>query len=120
MALLKLKFVTDLKNMDYEVVEFHGELDKSTLPNAENQISKLVEAFDGKTFICDFSGLNFINSEGVGFLVSMHSKLCKKNRAFVLADAKPNILDILNVVGLPKIIPVFDSLSLAIESVNKQ
>ena len=80
MALLTLKFVTDIRDMDYEVIEFHGELDQSNLTLTETQVADLLKSFSRKFLVFDLADLSFINSEGVGFIVSISTKLARKNQ----------------------------------------
>lgn len=111
MALLTLKFVTDVRDLDYEVIEFHGELDQSNLAPTESQIIDLLKNFSRKYLIFDLSDLTFINSEGIGFMVSISTKLARKNQKLLLSGIRANVADIMNLIGLPKLIPVFPTIS---------
>lgn len=119
MALLTLKFVTDVRDLDYEVVEFHGELDQSTLQTAEKQIVDLMVNFERSTLVFDMADLAFINSEGIGFVVNIHAKLAKKQQKLVLCGLKGNVADVFDVVGMSKLIPVYKTISEAIEQIKK-
>lgn len=111
MALLTLKFVTDVRDLNYEIVEFHGELDQSTLADTEKQILSLLEKFDRPFLVFDFSNLNFINSEGIGFIFSVNMKLRKKGKKLALCGMKENVADVINLMGLPKVIDVFSAIN---------
>lgn len=119
MAALHLNYITDVNDPDYEVIEFHGDLDKSTLQGTEAEVGKALEQFQGRAFIFDLSDLNFLNSEGIGFLVSVHSKLKKRGKELLVASPKPNVNDIFHLIGLPKIIPVLENIASAISYVKK-
>lgn len=114
MALLTLKFVTDVRDMDYEVVEFHGELDQSNLIQTEKQIGDLLKDFTRKFMVFDLSDLGFINSEGIGFMVSISTKLARKESKLLLTGVRANVADIFNLIGLPKLIPVVPTIADAI------
>lgn len=120
MAMLTLKFVTDVRDMEYEIVEFHGELDQSTLKIAERQIDQLIETAKNKYFIFDLSDMKFINSEGVGFMISAHVKLAKRNKQLYVAASKPNVQEVFELMGLPKLVSVFSSVSEAISFIKKK
>lgn len=111
MALLTLKFVTDIRDMDYEVVEFHGELDQSNLTLTETQITDLLKSFSRRFLIFDFSNLKFLNSEGIGFIVSISMKLARKNQKLLLTGVNHNVMDVLELIGLPKMIPLLKDMS---------
>lgn len=118
MALLTLKFVTDIKDLDYEVIEFHGELDQSNLSATESQIVDLLKNFSRKFLVFDLSDLHFINSEGIGFFVSSSTKLARKNSKLLLTGVRHNVMDIFNLIGLPKLIPVLPNIADAIRYVK--
>lgn len=120
MALLTLKFVTNVRDDQYEVVEFHGELDQSTLSSTEKQMGEFLEPFKRSVLIFDLSDLKFINSEGIGFLVAIHAKLRKKGQDLFLCGFKKNVADVMNVIGLPSLIPVFQSVPAAIERMKQK
>ena len=119
MAFLSLKFVTDVRDTDYEVVEFHGELDKSTQEATEKQILDLLATYKRRWLIFDLSDLTFINSEGIGFLVALHTKLTKKEQQLLLSGVSSHVADIFDVIGLGRIIPTFPTLLEAIHHIKK-
>ncbi|MBI5413141.1 STAS domain-containing protein [Candidatus Peregrinibacteria bacterium] len=120
MAMLTLKFVTDVRDMEYEIVKFHGELDQSTLKTAETQIDQLVETTKSQYLIFDLSDMKFTNSEGVGFIISTHVKLVKRKRQLYIAAPKSNVQEVFDLIGLPKIISVFSSINEAISFIKKK
>jgi len=120
MALLTLKFVTDVRDLDYEVVEFHGELDQSTLAITEQQIFDFLAGFQRTALIFDLRDLAFINSEGIGFIVSTYMKLVKKNQQLILCGFKSHVGEVLQLIGLPKLIPVFSHITQAIDFIKKK
>lgn len=119
MALLTLKFVTDIRDLDYEVVEFHGELDQSNLADADRQLSDLLAGFSRPFLVFDLSDLKFIHSEGIGFVVSVHTKLAKKGQQLVLSGLRGNVADIFEVVGMSKLIQSFATVQEAINFIKK-
>ncbi len=119
MGLLTLKIVTDMKESNYELFEFHGELDQSTIPNAEKEIEAKMAESKRRYFVFDFADLKFVNSEGIGFLVSMHMKLMKKGHDLVLCAFRKNVADVINLIGLPKLVKIFGSLAEALAYIQK-
>lgn len=119
MALLTLKFVTDVRDFDYEVIEFHGELDQSNLDTTEGQINDLLKNFTRKNLIFDLSDLKFINSEGVGFIVAINLKLAKKKKNLIVCGPQQNVEDIFELIGLPKLLPILATIGDAIGFIKK-
>lgn len=119
MALLTLKLINDPKDPAFAVVEFHGELDKSDIDATDRQIMQLIEQCTKANIIFDLGDLAFINSEGIGFLVSMHMRLIKKNQQLIVGNARPNVAEVFELVGLPKIITVVASMKEALAIIPK-
>lgn len=119
MALLTLKFVTDVRNDNYQIIELHGELDQSTLPNTEKQIVAFLADFGRRYLILDLSDLKFINSEGIGFIVNMHTKLAKKGKSLILCGMQGNVKEVFEVIGISKMLPVYANVAGAIATKSK-
>ena len=87
-------------------VKFVGSLDATNLEDAEKLI--LEQAIPGttKAMVFDFAELDYLNSKAVGFLVNLSQKLAASNITLVLSALKPNVEDIITIVGLDQIIPV--------------
>lgn len=115
MALLTLKFAADVRNPSYAVVEFHGELDQSTRLAAETQMNEFLVSFKRPHLIFDLAELKYVNSEGIGFMMKTHASLVKNGQHLSLAGLQPNVADVFNVIGVPKIIPVFPNAKAAID-----
>lgn len=94
----------------YVVVKFSGELDKAGLEVVKEDLNKLTESVNEKYLVLDFTDLNFINSEGIGFLMTMHYRLTKKEKELVVIGAAEHVFDVLKVIGLLNVMKHFDSL----------
>lgn len=98
----------DIKNRidgDAVIVEFHGEIDKSTIDIFKNTVTPLVEQNPSSRFIFDFTDLKFINSEGIGSLMAFHTRLVKREKKLILVGLQSNVRDVLDLIGLTKLIP---------------
>lgn len=94
----------------YQVIEFSGAMDKAGLTANKPAIENLVQSYSLNYLIFDMTRLDFINSESIGFLMSIHSHLVKSGKKLVVISAKPNVKDVFQVIGLFDVIPYFDSL----------
>ena len=92
----------DKKN--YQVVTLHGELDKAGLSVVKDELEKFADKFPYPYCVFDFSDLDFINSEGIGFFMSMHSHLIKMKKKLVIVSAKDHVKDVLMVIGILSVI----------------
>lgn len=102
-------------NEVYDRLLFDGNLDKAGFALIKEDLDNFTETFSKKFLVFDFAKLNFINSESIGFLLTIYSRLLKKGATFVVVNSPNNVKDVLEVIGVFKIIKYFDS----IESMEK-
>ncbi|MBI2463447.1 STAS domain-containing protein [Candidatus Peregrinibacteria bacterium] len=99
------------KNKKVKLVAFSGQLDESNVDENAKKIYKLIESHPDNLFlIFDFSALEYMNSKSIGYLTDWYGRVTGKNGKIVIARAKENILDILQVVGLTQLINCYPSL----------
>lgn len=101
-----------------QVVDFKGNLDKVGLQSVEEKIEKLVDEFAGKFMVFNYADLEFTNSEGIGFLLTLQAKLVKKNAKLIVIAAKDHVKDVFNVIGMTKIIDCYESMPQFMESIK--
>lgn len=116
MAKLDLNVLSSVDSDLFQVIEFKGELDKSNNADVRIALSNFIESFSKQTLVFDLKYFDFINSEGVGMLVSFFYKLKTLNKSLLIVAPQPRVQDVLNIIGLSKIVPVYDSLQVALES----
>lgn len=119
MAQFKLNFVSDVKDRDYEVVEFSGDLDQDNMPESRKQILDFVEQHPVHTVIFDLSKVTFINSEGIGFLLDIHKEMQSRKKKVIIAGARRHVEEVLGVIGLSEIIQCVENVSEAITQIKK-
>lgn len=88
-----------------KLVKFAGQLDESNVDEKAKEIYDVINTVpQGLNLIFDFEKLEYMNSKSIGYLTDWYTKLVEKKGGIVIANAKPNILDILQVVGLTQLI----------------
>lgn len=103
-----------------KIVHVSGQLDESNVDEKIQTIYKLLEETpQNLALILDFENLTYMNSKSIGYLTDLYGKLNETNGKIAIAKAKPNILDILQVVGLAQLIPCFDSTDMAKASLTQ-
>lgn len=107
---LKLTIKPVDKNKIYQVFELKGDMDKEGLTIVKSELEKMAQNFQYKYFVFDFSKLEYINSESIGFLMALHSHLVKEKKMLVLVSANPHVKDILSVIGIFSVLEYYDSL----------
>ncbi len=106
--------IEELLNQEDKVVKiykFQGQLDESNVDEKSKIIYAEIEKHPKKlNMIMDFEMLEYMNSKSIGFLTDWYSKVTEGEGKIVIAKAKANILDILEVVGLSQLITCYPSL----------
>jgi anti-sigma B factor antagonist len=86
-------------------VSITGELDIATRPAFETYLGKILSA-EPSLIIMDLSGLSFIDANGLGALVSLHSRARHRQISLLLTGVPARILRLIEVAGLNNHIPV--------------
>jgi len=100
----------DLNGKLAKSISFSGQLDET---NVDMEAKKIYEVIDGMAepnLILDFEGLTYMNSKSIGYVTDWYSRTAAKNGRIAIARPRPNILDILKVVGITQIISIYDTL----------
>ncbi len=100
----------DLGGKPAKSISFSGQLDET---NVDTEAKKIYEVIDGMAepnLLLDLEGLTYMNSKSIGYVTDWYSRTAAKNGRIAIARPRPNILDILKVVGITQIIPIHDTL----------
>lgn len=105
----------DLANMPtgkiVKIVHIAGQLDETNVDEEAKKIYTLIEGTpSGLNLIFDFSALEYMNSKSIGYLTDWYSKVSAMGGKVVISQARENILDILQVVGLTQLINAYPSI----------
>ncbi len=91
-----------------KLVTFKGQLDETNVDEKAKTIYSLIEQTPHNlNLLLDFEQLEYMNSKSIGYLTDWYSKISEGGGKVVIAKARPNILDILEVVGLTQLITSF-------------
>jgi anti-sigma B factor antagonist len=94
--------------MVVKIAKFVGQLDESNVDEKAQQIYQLIEQNPTNlNLIFDFEDLEYMNSKSIGYLTDWYGKVYENGGKIVIAKTRPNILDILQVVGLTQLIKTF-------------
>lgn len=87
-------------------VKMIGELDMNVAGSLKERLDKEMNAADVRHLIFDFSGLDFIDSSGLGVLISCYRQLAPIGGSVRIEKAKQNVYRILELSGIPKVMAV--------------
>lgn len=96
------------------VVEFHGEIDASSVELVKSQVTPIVENDVSGKFIFDCTDLKFINSAGIGQFMAFHTKLAKKDKKLLLVGLQPQVKDVFDLIGLTQLLQTFPDVKSAL------
>ncbi len=103
-----------------KLLKFAGQLDESNVDDKAKEIYDIINATPlGLFLIFDFEKLEYMNSKSIGYLTDWYSKLSEKKGGILIANARPNITDILQVVGITQLVPCVGSVDEAKVAVMK-
>jgi anti-anti-sigma factor len=94
-----------------KLVSIKGQLDETNVDEKSKQIYALIEQNPKNlNLLLDLEGLEYMNSKAIGYLTDWYSKISEGGGKIIISKARPNILDILEVVGLTQLISCFNTL----------
>lgn len=107
-------------NSKAKLITVSGQLDESNVDNKAKEIYQMLDATPEKlSLVFDFAGLDYMNSKSIGYLTDWYGKITERGGKVLITHAKPNIKDILQVVGLTQLIQLFESLDEAKATLNQ-
>lgn len=102
---LTIEDVQGMTDMTLKLIKIAGQLDESNVDEEAKKIYETIEQNPTKlSLILDLEGLDYMNSKSIGYLTDWYGKIFENGGKVIIARAKPNILDILEVVGLTQLI----------------
>lgn len=95
------------------VMSLAGEVDVYTAPDFKRQ---LAEAIDGgcEHVVVDLSAVEFMDSSGLGALVSGLSRIKERDGTIRIAAARETILKVFKITGLDRVFPLYDEVGQAL------
>ncbi len=102
--------INPLSEKGYQIVQLVGEFDKAGYGDVRKQLDACVADFKGTHLVFDFGSLKFINSEGIGYLVEVHTHLVHQKKSLVIVSANEHVLDVFNTIGIKEMIPMYKDL----------
>ena len=97
---LKIKYdLTEDRTIEINPV---GEVDIFTSPELKNKVFELIDE-NNSDIIINGESLDYIDSTGLGVLMSIYKKVQEKNLHFKITNLKPNIYKLFDITGLKKV-----------------
>ena len=87
------------------VVALVGDLDLNSAPQLTRVLSTYIENGPAEV-VLDFSGLSFIDSEGISVLITAQRSLNERGRRLIIRSARASALKLFEITGLTDILNV--------------
>ncbi|GEM_PF-391617 len=101
------------------LVSLEGDIDFLVYPELKKQLLKLIES--GKiNMIINLEKVNYIDSSGLGAITSAHLKVTSMGGNIKIVSPSTDINKIFDITGLSKVVKIFPSQEMAMESFNSE
>lgn len=84
------------------VITLAGKITFENSADVRDKVKSLLESNDIKNLIFELSAVKFIDSSGLGLLVSIKNTISKKQGSFVIKNATDTVKKIMKQTGLDK------------------
>lgn len=101
---MSLNLEVNLNTNNIEVKPI-GEVDIYTSPEFKNQLHDLIQSNEVNITI-NGERLDYIDSTGLGVLMSLYKTAKEKNTNIILTNLKPNIYKLFDITGLNKVFEI--------------
>ncbi len=88
------------------IVRLSGDMDHHSAIGTREEIDLFLEEGDVKRLLMDLSGMQFMDSSGLGLILGRFRKCEEKGIKFVLLNPNDGVLKILRFAGVEKMITV--------------
>lgn len=91
-----------------------GEIDVYTAPSLKKELVELIEG-GCSNVIVDLEGVAFIDSSGLGVLVSALRRARERDGSVRIVCSRDGVLKVFRITGLDKVFPIFPNIAEARE-----
>ena len=111
-----LQIATD-QTEDITIVRLSGELDSMNVADLSAAYAALLES--GRSlFVVDLSGIDFIDSAGLGGLVSLWERSMERGCFVAIGAQSPRVREVLQITGLNSVLKSYETMDAAKDGVR--
>ena len=100
------------------VVKVNEEIDHHTCEKLKDKLDVAINLSKIEKLIFDFTGVNFMDSSGVGMIMGRYKAIQKNSGKVAITGTQPTVKKIVKMSGLYKILEEYDTLDLALKQLN--
>jgi len=96
--------ISCLEDQDLVTIAVEGELEVYSLP----EFSRLAESYLGgpARLVLDMERLEYIDSSGLGFLVTLHERLQRQSQSLRVVNLQPHVARVFRITRLDQILDI--------------
>ncbi|MFR1707599.1 MAG: anti-sigma F factor antagonist [Clostridium sp.] len=102
---------------DKVIVTLQGELDHHSAEEVRTRVDDILDKDKYKTLIFNFSGVNFMDSSGIGAVIGRYKKMSLRGGKVCLTNVTPTVKRIFELSGMFKIISMYDNVDEALRNI---
>ena len=92
---------------DTLMARIKGEIDLATADELREIVDEQLKNKGYKAVILELSGVSFIDSSGLGFILGRYKKIKGQGGMMYIVGARPSVSRLLEISGITKLIPVY-------------
>ena len=112
----EFKFLNESKTL---IVKINEEIDHHSCDLIKNKIDLTINFRNTQKLIFDFSGVNFMDSSGIGMVMGRYKSMNKNGGKTAVVGLKPTVRKIFNMSGLFKILEEYENVENAISNMKQ-
>ncbi len=102
------------------LMEFVGEINNQNVLKFEEAIKTLDERKQLDWVVFDFTDLDFINSQAIGYLLKLIKSSQNNKQEIFLAGLKGQVAEVVELIGIGRIVEIFDNPGQAIDKIKQE
>jgi len=95
---------------DKDIVKVNGDIDAYSTGELKKFMTDLIERTEKSTLVVDMTNVPYVDSAGLGMLVSVLRETKSAGKSLVLASMKPNVKRIFELTRLDKVFTITDTI----------
>jgi anti-sigma B factor antagonist len=99
------------------IIDVKGDLDLYNAFRLKEAVQKLI-GMGARLFILNMEGVNYVDSSGIGALLSINRLLSKDDRKLCIAGITQTVENLMNITRLAGFLPISKTLVSAIETID--
>lgn len=99
-----------IKKAGETVLILEGEMDFNGARDLKAELDSLADDFQGDMVVTlDMSGISYVASDGLGFLIALHKKLATDGVKLRIVNPQQVVKELFSITGLNKVIDISSS-----------